>query len=305
MIVGKQFVWLHFPKSGGHAVDQALKAALKGNEAAFDPPDYVGWHDSIEDRRRRDSSNQLAGKTLISGFRRLPYWMLSRIHYEAARPPYLAASRDMLRRGEFFHQNGQIGRADEYIVHYDAARISRWVRTEHLAQDFLEHFGAILGPGVAGAAIRKVRRIVNGAQLNYIRDLGFYFTPDELSGLYEANPLWAELERRLYGGLLTVGDRRSDLFYFVDRKLRFMAASAPTLDEWGLSLDQVLGRDVLSVFPMVRGTDQYLGHFRALETMRTLELDVVSARRADHPVRIRYEPKPAGVAVRYEFIGGL
>jgi hypothetical protein len=211
----------------------------------------------------------------------------------------------MLRRGEFFHQHGMVSRADEYIAHYDVARIERWVRTEHLAQDFLTHFGAILGPTIAGAAIRKVRRIVNGTQLNYIRDLGFYFTPDELADLYAANPRWAELERRLYGDLLTVADRSQELFYFVDRKLRFMAASAPTLDEWGLSLDQVLGRDVLSVFPMVRGTDQYLGHFRALETKRTLQLDVVSARRADRPVRIRYEPKPAGVAVKYEFIGGL
>jgi hypothetical protein len=35
--------------------------------------------------------------------------------------------------------------------------------------------------------------------MTYIRDPEFWFTPDELSSLYRANPVWAEMERQVYG----------------------------------------------------------------------------------------------------------
>ena len=130
MIVSDKFVWLHFPKCAGHAVEQALRSVLRSApDVAFDRPgdDSINWHDTLEDRRRRDPGLALHERTVICGFRRLPHWMLSRVHYEASRPPYHCVTRAMLCRGEFFHQNGQVGKADAYIKHYGASKVDRWM----------------------------------------------------------------------------------------------------------------------------------------------------------------------------------
>jgi hypothetical protein len=205
MIVSADFIWLHFPKCAGHAVEHALRRALRGRrDVAFDKrlPHHPGWHDSVADRTKREVGFDPGGRAVICGFRRLPYWMLSRVHFEASRPPYLCATREMLCRGEFPQANGQVGRADQHALHYDSSGVDRWIRTEHLAEDFERHFGDIMGSRLAAAAVGKARKIVNGTRLNYIKSLDFYFTAAELDGLYAANPVWARIEREIYGDVL-------------------------------------------------------------------------------------------------------
>jgi hypothetical protein len=236
---------------------------------------------------------------VISSFRRLPYWMLSRVHYEASRPPYYAVSRAMLLRGEFFHQNGQVGRADDYARHYGEAEVARWIRMEHLAEDFERQFGDLLGSQVTRAAVRKLRRVVNGTRLNYVRSLGFYFTPQELAALYDANPAWAARERELYGDVLRLTDDGPGCFYFLNRKLEFVAASPVALDAWGLSAEQVIGRHVLEVFPLATDSEPFAAHLEALRTMRPVRLDTVSPT-MEEPVRIDLRPSRAGLQVNFE-----
>jgi len=301
MIVGDKFVWLHFPKCAGHAVDQALKSVLRGRtDVAFDVADRTGWHDSLEERQRRDPSLVVDDRAVICGFRRLPYWMLSRVHYEASRPPYLSATRGMLCRGEFFHQNGQIGKADDYALHYDA-KVERWIRTEHLAEDFERHFSDILGSHLAKAAMRKVRRIVNGTRLNYIRSLDYHFTPDELARLYDANPTWAALERALYGDLLQLTQVEAERYYFLDREMRFVAASPVALRTWGKSADEVIGKSLLAVFPMAGDTEPYRAHLLALKTRQPIEFEGVSPS-LDRPVHVSLDPTPTGLKVSFELV---
>ena len=77
MIVGPSFVWVHFPKTAGHTVDLALRAAAKRARGfSFDRRgDYhPGWHDIISERAERDPSFDPAGKVVISGFRRRDGW---------------------------------------------------------------------------------------------------------------------------------------------------------------------------------------------------------------------------------------
>jgi PAS domain-containing protein len=302
MIVGDKFVWLHFPKSGGHAVDQALKSVIRAlPDVSFDAADSRGWHDSLGERQQRDPRLRLSDRTVICGFRRLPYWMLSRVHYEASRPPYLAATRAMLCRGEFFHQNGQVGKADDDARHYGDSRVERWIRTEHLAEDFERHFSDILGSHLARAALRKVRRIVNGTRLNYIRSLDFYFTPTELASLYAANPRWAAMERALYGDVLRLSDVEAERYYFLDRELRFVAASPVALRTWGKSPEEVIGKPLLTVFPLADDTEPYRAHVRALRTMRPIQFDAVSPTLA-RPVHVNLDPTPAGLKVSFEIV---
>jgi PAS domain-containing protein len=273
LIVGKDFIWTHFPKTAGHAVDSALKLAFRGRrDIAFDAPDCDGWHESVQERAQRDPNINPSSKVVLSGFRRLPHWLLSRVHYEALRPPYLTVDRAMLCRGEFFQRDGTIARADDHALHFGGPEVQRWIRTEHLAEDFERHFGDILDNSLMRAAVKKLRRIVNGTRLNYIRSLDFYFKPAELAALYEANPIWAALERRLYGDILRISDRR----YFVNRKLQIIAASDTALKFWGKTAPEILGRHFLEVFPLARNSPGYNAHERALRTAEPVELSSAS-----------------------------
>jgi hypothetical protein len=37
--------------------------------------------------------------------------------------------------------------------------------------------------------------------MNYIKEVEFYFTRADLDALYRANPVWTEVERKVYGTL--------------------------------------------------------------------------------------------------------
>lgn len=206
MIVGREFVWTHFPKTGGHAVEAAIRAAARGREdIVFDRrgADEHRWHDSVTERAEKERSFDPAGRIVLSGFRRLPWWILSRVHFEAARPPHRMATREMICRGAFFEQDGRISTADAVVARLDRHRIDGWVRLEHLAEDFVDRFEGLLGPRVRFAA-HKLKKIVNPTTLDYVKELSFHFTPAELAGLYAANPQWAAREREVYGDLIAL-----------------------------------------------------------------------------------------------------
>lgn len=204
MIVGRSFVWMHFPKTGGHTVAEAIRAAADGREdLVFDTPGVDGhrWHDSIVERRRTERGFDPKGKVVVSGFRRLPWWILSRVHYEASRPPHRCATRQMLCRGDYYEQDGSVNHADAHVERLGSHPVDRWVRLEHLAEDFVEQFEGLLGPRVRAVA-HKLKKVVNPTTLDYVKALEFYFTAEELAGLYAANPNWAAMEVRVYGDIL-------------------------------------------------------------------------------------------------------
>jgi hypothetical protein len=195
---------MHFPKTGGHAVAAAIRDAGRGrDDIVFDVAgtDDHRWHDSIAERQAQERSFDPKDKRIISGMRRLPWWLLSRVHYEAARPPHRCATREMLCRGQFFERDGSLNHADAQVGRLEGQLVHGWVRLEHMAEDFVDQFEALLGPRVRTAA-RKLKKVVNPTTLDYVKSLDFYFTPAELAGLYEANPIWAAMETRVYGDIL-------------------------------------------------------------------------------------------------------
>lgn len=199
MIQGPDFVWLHLPKCAGTALEAALKEIWQDSPGyRFDvqDPHNVIWHDDIVRRRRRDPEFDLGGRRIIANFRRLPSWLLSRVHYEAQRPPHHIVTREMLLRGDLFEQSGALNRADRYALYYNRPPVDCWIRTENLAEDAAKAFG--LDPEVLQAKLKRK----NVGALNYIKSLDFWFTKRELADLYAATPHWAELELRIYGSLL-------------------------------------------------------------------------------------------------------
>ncbi len=193
MIIGPDFVWLHFPKCGGTSLEHALRGLLAGRECQFDeinPGSGVIWHHSVKQRMEADPTFNPTGKRIISCIRRLPAWILSRVHYEAHRSGRIA-TRDMIARGQFFEADGGINNADTYVRLYSPVDV--WLRTEHLAEDVAAAFG--FDEVETQDAIGQVN-----VTPNYVKDPDFWFTQADLRRLYDANPLWADVEARVSGG---------------------------------------------------------------------------------------------------------
>lgn len=201
MIIGSDFVWLHFPKCAGSAVEDALRAILKPRrDVRLDPIDHrnVIWHQTVRERERYDPQFRLGDRKVICGIRRLPHWVLSRVHFEAQRrPAFRKATREMLLLGQTYEQDGRLNQADAYIRQYSNPRVDFWIRAENAAEDLAAAF-EMEREFVASRLKRK-----NATKLHYIKDLSFWFTAPELADLYAANPLWADVERRVYGSLLS------------------------------------------------------------------------------------------------------
>ena len=210
MIVAPEWVWLHVPKCAGSATERLLHDAYgKIKSVKFDPvgPGFpVIWHQTIRKRAETDPTIVNPDRRVFANIRRLPSWILSRVHFEISRSGDLGlVSREELCRGGF--RTGRAKPGGTARVHLADGAIKRfaedvtdWIRTEHLEDDIKRVFDlAIL------AAPPKGKR-VNETKIDYVRDLRFWFTQADIDGIYAANPLWAALERKVYGGLLRLDD---------------------------------------------------------------------------------------------------
>lgn len=207
MIVAERWIWLHMPKCAGTATERLLQGVFAADPTVrFDPvgPAHpVNWHESLAERRARLPGFTAGGRAVFANIRRLPLWLLSRVHFEVQRYGAPAVvGREVLCSGRFRPVPRGVPkplrRADDELARY-AGEVTRWLRTEHLAADVGAAFGITVPP-------RKARARVNATQLDYIRDPAFWFTQADLDRLYAANPLWAGIEAECYGGLLRLGD---------------------------------------------------------------------------------------------------
>ena len=207
MIIGPDFVWLHFPKCAGTTLELALRDLLADRPGVqFDEIDEETghWHHSIAERQAEDPTFDVSGKKVFCCIRRLPSWLLSRTMFELSRNEFLVPSRYMLAEGKFFAGVGNaVNQADEYVELY-RDDVHKWLRTEHLASDVSRAFSLDLA--AVKAALTKHRTRITPP---YVKRVEFWFTDEDLEHLYEANPLWAEVERKVYGTTAPTALRQS------------------------------------------------------------------------------------------------
>ncbi len=178
---------MHFPKCAGSATEAALRRLYLGKPGyTFDQP-APAWHENVAQRMKRVPGFAPGDRTIICNFRRLPSWIISRVRYEQSQPPHHAAPREMFLSGRFFENDGSINTAEGYVKHYMAA--NKWIRAEHLAEDFEKAFGV-------SAPIERVNETSPE-----VSDVRFHLSRDDIVRLYEICPTWAALERKLYGSL--------------------------------------------------------------------------------------------------------
>jgi hypothetical protein len=194
MIIGEEFAWAHLPKAGGDTT-HAMFGAVPRLVLHADPSDSNAKHTLFSERR-----DAIAGKSLFMNIRRLPTWMLSYCQYTSLNGLY----PDFTPRPMFSpREMAESGIGDQHLSWFtDEGRleIACFLRTEHLVADFMEvvsRFAAL-----SDAERAAVEEIGVRNSLDYDRDLRSWFTPDHLDRMYNANPVWARVEKNLYGEIV-------------------------------------------------------------------------------------------------------
>jgi hypothetical protein len=195
MVIGRRFAWAHLPKTAGDAT-RAMFCAVPGLVQFTDPVDSNDKHMPFFGRE-----DEVTGKLLVMNLRRLPSWVLSGAQHRARYglyPDYQPAP--LQSAGEITSRTD----ADDllrWMTDHDRFHVERWLRMESLLDDLLALLDELaeLTPEAA-ARVRSVGRVNEG---RYPAELDLQFTDDQLARLYALNPVWASLERRLYGGLLS------------------------------------------------------------------------------------------------------
>lgn len=190
MVIGQQFVWGHLGKTGGDATLHLFR---------FFPELIVSADDAGTNAKHRaftDSLEAIRGKVLALNIRRLPSWILSFAHHRAKcglYPDYkslpLMTTEEMTKCTEpdqllsIFTGNGRL-------------RIDRWLRMEYLKSDFLGFISEFTKVTPTQRMSVMQTGLINAS--DYEHKLGHWFNAEQLKLMYASNPIWAEIEQRVY-----------------------------------------------------------------------------------------------------------
>jgi hypothetical protein len=191
MVIGENFAWAHLPKTGGTATLELFRF-FPDLIVSGDFDDSNAKHTLFSER-----DEQVTGKRLAMNIRRLPCWVLSRAQHVArhgVHPDYVPIRMDTPRElSESSFPDGRLG------LFTDSGRfeIDNWIRMEHLAEDFLDFISEFTDVRAEQRSAIHALPMLNAN--DYDHELPKWFTADQIDRMYVANPIWAELEQRVYG----------------------------------------------------------------------------------------------------------
>jgi hypothetical protein len=192
VVITEQFAWAHLPKAAGDAAHEML-CEIPGLVTFEDPLHSNDKHTPFFGREP-----EIAGKLLVMNIRRLPAWALSGAHHRATHGEYPDYRPQPVQTVE---QISRLTDADDllgWMTDRGRFEVDRWLRAEWLASDLLAFLTEL---GLADDEVR--RRVLAVGRVNEgSYDHRLTFTDEQLGRLYELNPTWASVERRMYGGLL-------------------------------------------------------------------------------------------------------
>lgn len=190
MVIGESFVWAHLPKTAGDATC-AMLSAVPGLVRSADPPDSNAKHDPFFAREA-----EIAGKLRVMNIRRLPAWALSAAQHRAVHGVHPDYRPRPLETAEQMANQTDPDDLLRWMTDHDRLNVQRWLRAESLEDDLLKLLDEL---GVLTPEVRE--RVHAVGRLNvgsYDREPARWFTPAQIRRLYERNPGWAEIERRVY-----------------------------------------------------------------------------------------------------------
>lgn len=188
MIIATQFVIGHIGKTGGDSA-KLIVQALQLPEIHIIPVDSPLKHCTF-----RQWGQDLSNRELVLSIRRLPAFVLSQLHHRLmdGRLTELPAPELICRdyMGDF------------YIRHYTdegQLKIDRWLRCEHLRSDLKDYLTKHFE--LSDEQNSLLETASTKPRLPYRHDVGAFLQPEQVRELYDNNPLWAEIEREVYGQL--------------------------------------------------------------------------------------------------------
>jgi hypothetical protein len=190
MVIGKEFAWAHIPKTGGCTTLALFEMFPELLEHA-DPSSSNTKHSLFRDRE-----HELEGKLLVGTIRRLPEWMLDRAMHETLEGVWPDYKPRPMRSP---HQICQTQFADgwiSYMTDFGRLKIDRWLRLEHLREDFLGLVSEFME--VDDGRRRAIFEAPRHHVVEYDMEPLHWFTPEQIRTMYEHNPLWAAVEREAY-----------------------------------------------------------------------------------------------------------
>jgi hypothetical protein len=206
MIYSDTFVWLHFPKCAGSKIESIFKKYFSEDKNIYqdviDPikDPWASWHDSIDARVKRDANFSWDNKIIITGFRKLPEWLLSRYSYEVQRSPHLNHDLKLLCDAKFFEQNGEISTPDNYASFYLPPKILscgrlKYIRNEYFEKDFKNIFGKLIDLSkVPDSEYASYVNISKNNDKDYIASEIF----KSIDNIYSCCPYWRMIEEIAY-----------------------------------------------------------------------------------------------------------
>lgn len=191
MVIGRDFAWAHLAKAGGemtHALFQVFPEVIEFS----DPAQTVEQHTAFQDR-----PDQVGDRKRILNIRRLPSWMLS-FHVWKSMVGLLPDFEKAPMRSP--HEIAESNVADAFLMRYmspDQPKIDVWIRTEHMIDDFLAFIGDYAD--VTPERAEEVRDLPRVNEVSYDKQVDHWFTSAHVSLMYARNPIWAAVERAVYG----------------------------------------------------------------------------------------------------------
>jgi hypothetical protein len=191
VVIGDSFAWGHLPKTAGDATLR-LWRILPRLIVEADDDGTNAKHATFLDR-----ADQTSGKLLILNLRRLPAWNMSHAQHETQGglfpdfQPLPMPSPDEIAERTF---------ADDMLALFTGrgqVKIDHWLRQENLELDFLTLVTKLTD--MSEWQRKAVQHVgpVNVHRYNHNTD--DWFTSAQIVQMYERNPVWASIERRVYG----------------------------------------------------------------------------------------------------------
>jgi hypothetical protein len=199
LVIGGRFAWAHLPKTAGDATFKLF--GLFPDVVLFaDPADRNEKHDVFASR-----PHEVEGKDLILNIRRLPAWILSYSHQMNQRGLYPDFEPMPMRSPRKMSRSTEPDRILSGFLEVGRDRITSWIRTEQLVDDFLTCAGRYTSIDSEQHANAYEIGRVNAKK--YDHHIGAWFTADQIELMYQTNPIWASVEAEVYGGIQATKSR--------------------------------------------------------------------------------------------------
>lgn len=194
MVIGETFAWAHLPKTGGDATLLLFRLV----------PELIVFADDAGTNAKHDPfsvrEKEIEGKRRIANLRRLPSWMLSHAMHESRYWRYPDGSPFPLPTPDEIAHRTLADKKLSILTTTGRFNVDRWLRMEFLREDFLELVSELID-----VTEERKQQILAAPLANvtaYDHDVSNWFSPEQIERMYKNNPVWASIEKELYGSEL-------------------------------------------------------------------------------------------------------